>query len=67
MNGIHPTDATVQFVEYGNTGAGAISEEVAGMRMLTQEEAALYIDIATIFGKKNGNVSWAEPWDPTAP
>ena len=23
MNGIHPTDLTVQFVEYGNTGAGA--------------------------------------------
>ncbi len=64
MNGIHPTDETVQFVEYGNTGAGALTEAVAGMKMLTAEEAALYIDIATIFGKNNRNVSWLDPWDP---
>ncbi len=66
MNGIHPTDDTVQFVEYGNTGAGAIEEAVAGMRMLTAEEAALYIDIATIFGKNNRTVSWLDAWDPAA-
>ena len=66
MNGIHPTDATVQFVEYGNTGAGAISEAVAGMQMLTAEQAALYTDFATIFGRTNRNVSWLDSWDPTA-
>ena len=66
MNGIHPTDATVQFVEYGNTGDGAISEAVAGMQMLTAEQAAMYTDFATIFGKTNGNVSWLDSWDPTA-
>ncbi len=65
MNGIHPTDETVQFVEYGNTGAGALTEAVAGMKMLTAEEAALYTDIATIFGKINRNVSWLDPWDPS--
>ena len=65
MNGIHPTDETVQFVEFGNTGAGAITEAVAGMKMLTAEEAALYIDIATIFGKNNRNVSWLDAWDPS--
>jgi len=64
MNKIHPTDETVQFVEYGNTGAGAITEAVAGMRMLTAEEAARYTDIATIFGKINGGVSYLDPWDP---
>ncbi len=66
MNGIHPTDDTVQFVEYNNTGAGAISEPVAGMRMLTAEEAAKYADFATIFGKINGKVSYLDPWDPTS-
>ena len=66
MNGIHPTDDTVQFVEYNNTGAGAISEAVAGMRMLTAEEAALYADFATIFGTKNGNVTYLDPWDPNS-
>ncbi len=64
MNGIHPTNETVQFVEYGNTGPGAITEAVAGMKMLTAEEAAKYIDIAVIFGKNNRNVSWLDPWDP---
>ncbi len=64
MNGIHPTDSTVQFVEFGNTGTGAITQAVAGMRMLTAEEAALYIDIATIFGKNNRTVSWLDAWDP---
>ena len=64
MNGIHPTDATVQFVEYNNTGAGAITEPVAGMRFLTDEEAALYVDFATIFGTINGKVSFLDPWNP---
>ena len=66
MNGIHPTDATVQFVEFGNRGAGALTEAVAGMKMLTAEEAALYLDLATIFGTTNGKVSYLDPWDPTS-
>ena len=64
MSGVLPTDSTVKFVEYGNTGAGAITEAVAGMRMLTAEEAALYHDIATIFGKLNGGVGYLDSWDP---
>ena len=59
-----PTDATVQYVEYNNTGAGAISEAVAGMRMLTAEEAAMYADFAVIFGTTNGKVTYLDPWDP---
>ncbi|MBQ9707528.1 MAG: bacterial Ig-like domain-containing protein [Clostridia bacterium] len=66
MNGIHPTDATVQFVEFNNTGAGAIAEAVAGMKMLTADEAAKYADFATIYGTINGNVSYLDPWDPTS-
>ena len=64
MNGTHPTDETVQFVEYNNTGDGAITEAVAGMRMLTAEEAALYADFAVIYGTINGNVQYLDPWDP---
>ena len=66
MNGIHPTDETVQFVEFNNTGAGAITEAVAGMRMLTAEEAALYADFATIFGTTNGKVTYLDPWNPAS-
>ncbi len=66
MNGIHPTDETVQFVEYNNTGAGAVTEAVAGMTMLTADEAAKYADFAEIFGTANRNVSYLDPWDPTS-
>ena len=59
-----PTDATVQFVEYNNTGAGAITEAVAGMRFLTAEEAAKYADFAIIFGTTNGKVTYLDPWNP---
>ena len=63
MNGL-PTAETVKFVEYNNTGAGALTEAVAGMRMLTDEEAALYADFAVIFGTINGNVTYLDTWDP---
>ena len=66
MNGILPTDSTVQFVEFGNTGAGSLTEAVAGMKMLTAEEAALYSDLAVIFGKTNGKLTYLEAWDPFA-
>ena len=59
-----PTDETVQYVEYNNTGAGALTEAVAGMKMLTAEEAAKYLDFATIFGTTNGKVTYLDPWDP---
>ena len=65
MNGTHPTASTVQFVEYNNTGAGAITEAVAGMRFLTDEEALLYADFKVIFGTINNKVSYLDPWDPT--
>ena len=66
MNGIHPTDSTVQFVEYNNTGAGAITEPVAGMRFLTAEEAAAYANFAVIFGTTNGKVTYLDPWNPAS-
>ncbi len=59
-----PTDSTVQFFEYGNTGAGALTEAVAGMRFLTADEALEYTNIAIIFGKTNGNVTYLDAWDP---
>ena len=63
MNG-KPTDSTVQFVEFNNTGAGALTEAVAGMRFLTADEAALYTNMSVIFGTVNGNVTYLDPWNP---
>ena len=61
-----PDNENVKFVEYGNTGAGALTAAVKGMKMLTAEEAALYSDFSVIFGKTNGKVTYIDPWDPNA-
>ena len=59
-----PDAETVQFTEYNNTGEGAISEAVTGMKMLTEAEAANYSDFSVIFGKTNNKVTWNDTWDP---
>lgn len=64
MNGTHPTDETVQFVEYNNTGEGAITEAVAGMKYLDATTAANYSNLSIIFGTTNGAVSYINEWDP---
>ena len=66
MNGTHPTDETVQFVEYNNTGEGAITEAVAGMKYLDATTAANYSNLAIIFGTTNGKVIYDNEWDPTS-
>jgi len=60
-----PTADTVQFVEYGNTGAGAVTEKIDGMsRYLTADEAIAYSDFRVIFAATNGKVTYADAWAP---
>lgn len=54
MSEVNPTDENVKFVEYGNTGAGAVSESQNGMTYLDATTAAKYTDYKTIFGSANG-------------
>ena len=42
MSGNEPTASTIKYYEYGNTGSGAISSAVNGMKMLSSSEAAKY-------------------------
>lgn len=63
-SGPYPTSSTVKFVEYGNTGAGALEDEITGMTMLTENESKKYYDYSVIFGKKNGKVTFDLAWDP---
>ncbi len=63
MNNCKPTDATVKFVEYNNTGAGAITTQQKGMTMLDAATAVNYSDISKIFGKQNGKVTYTSDWD----
>lgn len=62
-----PTASTVQFVEYNNTGDGAITTKVDGMRFLTETEAANYSNFSVIFGTANGKVSYSSVWTPVKP
>ncbi|MCR5786503.1 MAG: InlB B-repeat-containing protein [Acholeplasmatales bacterium] len=61
-----PTESTVKFREYNNTGKGAIKEAQAGVTILTADEAINYSNLNVIFGDKNGKVTYLESWDPTA-
>lgn len=62
-----PTDSNVKFVEYNNTGAGAIAQSQAGVTVLTNAaEGAKYSDISLIFGTNNGGLTWSEAWNPLA-
>lgn len=63
MSGNEPTDKTVKFVEYNNTGAGAVSTTIAGMTYLSESDAAKYTDLSVIFGKTNGKVTYSDVWD----
>ena len=60
MSGNSPLNA--DFKEYANIGDGALTEAVAGMTMLTPEQAAAYT-AANIFASENGQITWSENWD----
>jgi len=67
MQGFTPNKTeTIQFVEYGNEGTGAISASQAGVTYLDSTEAAKYHDFTIIFGQTNRNVSYSDAWDPTS-
>lgn len=52
-----------QFVEYNNTGDGAISETLETVTVLTAEQAANYNNFEVIFGKVNNKVTYSSDWD----
>lgn len=68
MSGNLPTADTVKFVEYNNTGAGAITDAdvaaaIAGLTLITDAtEGAKYSSIETIFAKTNGKVTYDDNW-----
>ncbi len=63
MSGVAPTVETAKFFEYNNTGDGAITAEVAGMKFLTAETVKNYTDMSVIFGTTNGGVTYSTAWD----
>ncbi|MGM9971509.1 MAG: pectinesterase family protein, partial [Anaeroplasmataceae bacterium] len=60
-----PTSETVKFLEYNNTGDGAISTSQSGVTVLTsQEEANKYNTYSYIFGTTNGAITYSSVWTP---
>ena len=60
-----PTASTVQFVEYNNTGDGAVDHKIDGMsEYLTATAAANYSDMSVIFGTTNGKLTYSSAWNP---
>ncbi len=59
MSGVKPTSN--MFVEYNNTGEGAISDDIEGCKIISAEEANAYV--ANIFKATNGNITFASDWD----
>ncbi len=69
-------DATKLF-EYGNTGAGALTDEILATAdattgvianmctVMNDAQATEYTTLATIFGATNGNMTYADAWDGT--
>lgn len=55
--------SSARFVEYNNTGLGAITESQVGVTMLTAEQAANYIDLGKLFGMTNGQVKFDSQWN----
>ncbi|MBQ3253756.1 MAG: InlB B-repeat-containing protein, partial [Acholeplasmatales bacterium] len=66
MSGNNPDLETVKFVEYNNTGVGAITEAVTGCRILDATEAANYSDLKVVFAATNGNNAYDDSWLGTA-
>lgn len=64
-NKIKNEPQNAKFVEYGNTGAGAITSAVKGCTMLTKAQADAYT-MANIFAKKNGQVTYSTDFNPQA-
>ncbi len=64
MGTAKPTDETVKFREYNNTGDGSITSKVNGMQMLSETEAANYSNLSVVFGTTNGKVSYSSVWIP---
>lgn len=64
MNGNAPANA--QFREYNNEGAGALITAVTGVKLLDATAAAAYNNMATIFGTTNGEITYADAWNPRA-
>lgn len=65
MGGINPTDEHVRYYEYNNTGNGAISQAVDGVKLVDEAFASNFSKFEVIFASKNGAFTYGDSWIPT--
>ncbi len=65
MSGNEPTDENVTYLEYNNTGDGAIKTSITGCTVVDATTAANYSNFSIIFGTTNGNWTYSDAWNPT--
>jgi len=64
MSGTNPSDETVRYTEYNNTG-NAIEASTSSVDLVDSTTASNYNNISLIYGTTNGLVTYAEAWVPT--
>ncbi len=62
MGGVNPTDETVRYLEYNNTGDGALTAAQAGVTLVDDSTAANYANLGRIFGTTNGMWTYEDAW-----
>lgn len=62
MGGVNPTDATVSYKEYNNTGDSALDTAVEGMTLLDATTASNYSDLTKVFAASNGAFTFTDDW-----
>lgn len=65
MSGTNPTDETVSYKEYNNTGDSKITSSLSCVEVLSSTAAESYNDISKIYGTTNGLVTYTEAWVPS--
>lgn len=65
MSGVEPTNPNVKFLEYNNSGDGAVKSSVTGMTLVSSTVAADYSDFTKIFAQTNGNLKYNDAWNPS--
>ena len=64
MGGVNPSDATVNYKEYNNTGASVVTTSTDAYTLVDEVTAKKHNDISIIFGTTNGLVTYKEAWIP---
>lgn len=65
MGGVNPSDSTVNYKEYNNTGASIVTTSTAAYTVVDEATAKKHNDLAIIFGTTNGQVTYTDAWVPT--